>query len=151
VTRHGIAPEKLKLELTESLVLHNVEDTIEKMRQLKAFGICFSMDDFGTGHSSLSYLKRLPLDQLKIDQSFVRDIATDSSDAAIVQTVINMGKTLGLGVIAEGVENRRQLELLQGYGCNAFQGYLFCKPVVAGALEQCIADFHNMQAISAQS
>jgi diguanylate cyclase (GGDEF)-like protein/PAS domain S-box-containing protein len=150
VTRHGIAPEKLKLELTESLVLHNVEDTIEKMRQLKAFGICFAMDDFGTGYSSLSYLKRLPLDQLKIDQSFVRDIATDSSDAAIVQTVINMGKTLGLEVIAEGVETKRQLELLQEYGCNAFQGYLFCKPMAVATLEQWVADFHKIPEISAQ-
>jgi predicted signal transduction protein with EAL and GGDEF domain len=136
VVAHGIDPAQLKLELTESLVLHNVEDTIEKMRQLKSLGICFSMDDFGTGHSSLSYLKRLPLDQLKIDQSFVRDIATDPSDAVIVQTVINMGRTLGLEVIAEGVETEQQLGLLREYGCHAFQGYLFGKPAPAAELER---------------
>jgi EAL domain-containing protein (putative c-di-GMP-specific phosphodiesterase class I) len=139
VTRYGIDPGKLKLELTESLVLHNVEEAISKMQQLKSFGIVFSMDDFGTGHSSLSYLKRLPLDQLKIDQSFVRDIATDPSDAVIVQTVINMGRTLGLDVIAEGVESEKQLELLREYGCNAYQGYLFGRPAAAADLERFLA------------
>jgi EAL domain-containing protein (putative c-di-GMP-specific phosphodiesterase class I) len=139
VTRYGIDPGKLKLELTESLVLHNVEEAISKMQQLKGFGIVFSMDDFGTGHSSLSYLKRLPLDQLKIDQSFVRDIATDPSDAVIVQTVISMGRTLGLEVIAEGVENEKQLGLLREYGCNAFQGYLFGRPATAADLERHLA------------
>jgi diguanylate cyclase (GGDEF)-like protein/PAS domain S-box-containing protein len=139
-TRYGIDPGKLKLELTESLVVHNVEEAISKMQQLKSFGIRFSMDDFGTGHSSLSYLKRLPLDQLKIDQSFVRDIATDPSDAVIVQTVINMGRTLGLDVIAEGVENEKQLGLLRQYGCNAYQGYLFGKPASASDLERHIAE-----------
>jgi diguanylate cyclase (GGDEF)-like protein/PAS domain S-box-containing protein len=139
-TRYCIDPSKLKLELTESLVIHNVEEAISKMQQLKSFGIVFSMDDFGTGHSSLSYLKRLPLDQLKIDQSFVRDIATDPSDAVIVQTVINMGKTLGLDVIAEGVENENQLWLLRQYGCNAYQGYLFGRPEAAADLERHFAE-----------
>jgi diguanylate cyclase (GGDEF)-like protein/PAS domain S-box-containing protein len=136
VARHGIDPSKLKLELTESLVLHNVEEAIAKMQQLKSLGIVFSMDDFGTGHSSLSYLKRLPLDQLKIDRSFVRDIATDPSDAIIVQTIISMGRTLGLEVIAEGVESEDQLELLRQYGCNAYQGYLFGAPLPAKDLER---------------
>lgn len=122
-------PRKLKLELTESLMLASVEDSIGKMEALRSLGIRFSMDDFGTGHSSLSYLKRLPLSQLKIDQSFVRDIADDPNDAAIVQTIIAMAKTLGLAVIAEGVESSRQLGHLQNYGCQAFQGYLFGKPV----------------------
>lgn len=131
ITDSGIDPSRLKLELTESLVLDNVEDAISKMKQLKLSGVSFAMDDFGTGHSSLSYLKRLPLDQLKIDQSFVRDIASDPTDAIIVRTIINMGQTLGMAVIAEGVETEQQLELLREYGCQAFQGYLFGRPVPA--------------------
>ena len=123
--KSGINPSKLKLELTESLILNNVEDSISKMQQLKSIGVDFSMDDFGTGYSSLSYLKRLPLDQIKIDQSFVRDISTDPSDAAIVQTIIAMAETLGLMVIAEGVETEAQREFLELRGCPAFQGHLF--------------------------
>ncbi len=125
----GAKPSHLKLELTESIVLENVEDTINKMHELKLLGVNFSMDDFGTGHSSLSYLKRLPLDQIKIDQSFVRDIASDPNDAAIVQTIIAMTEKLGLNVIAEGVETQSQLEFLESSGCNAYQGYLFSKPI----------------------
>jgi diguanylate cyclase (GGDEF)-like protein len=125
----GAKPSRLKLELTESTVLENVEDTISKMREIKALGVSFSMDDFGTGYSSLQYLKRLPLNQIKIDQSFVRDIATDTNDAAIVQTIIAMTEALGLDVIAEGVETEAQLEFLELRGCHAFQGYLFGKPV----------------------
>jgi len=131
----GINPGLLKLELTESLVLDNVADTIAKMQALKKLGVGFSMDDFGTGHSSLSQLKKLPLDQLKIDQSFVRDIATDPNDAAIVQTIIVMAKSLGLDVIAEGVETREQLEFLRERGCAAFQGYLFSRPVALAQFE----------------
>jgi diguanylate cyclase (GGDEF)-like protein/PAS domain S-box-containing protein len=123
--KSGINPVRLKLELTESLILNNVEDSINKMEQLKSIGVEFSMDDFGTGYSSLSYLKRLPLDQIKIDQSFVRDISTDPSDAAIVQTIIAMAGTLGLMVIAEGVETEVQREFLESRGCPAFQGHLF--------------------------
>jgi len=104
LNKSGIKPNRLKLELTESLILNNVEDSISKMLQLKSIGVDFSMDDFGTGYSSLSYLKRLPLDQIKIDQSFVRDISTNTNDAAIVQTIIAMAATLGLKVMAEGVE-----------------------------------------------
>jgi diguanylate cyclase (GGDEF)-like protein/PAS domain S-box-containing protein len=124
----GAKPSHLKLELTESVVLKNVEDAIAKMRKLKLLGIGFSMDDFGTGYSSLQYLSRLPLDQIKIDQSFVRDIVTDPSDAAIVQTIVAMTETLGLNVIAEGVETREQMEYLEHRGCHAFQGYFFGKP-----------------------
>jgi diguanylate cyclase (GGDEF)-like protein/PAS domain S-box-containing protein len=126
----GAKPALLKLELTESTVLENVEDTIAKMRELKLLGVSFSMDDFGTGYSSLQYLKRLPLDQIKIDQSFVRDIVSDANDAAIVQTIIAMSEVLGLSVIAEGVENEAQREFLDLRGCHAFQGYLFGKPVL---------------------
>ena len=122
-------PSHLKLELTESIVLENIEDTIGKMHEIKALGVNFSMDDFGTGYSSLQYLKRLPLAQLKIDQSFVRDIATDSSDRAIVRTIIAMAQSLDMDVIAEGVETAEQRQLLLNNGCTHFQGYLFGRPV----------------------
>jgi EAL domain-containing protein (putative c-di-GMP-specific phosphodiesterase class I) len=125
----GVRPSLLKLELTESTVLLDVEDTIAKMRELKLLGLSFSMDDFGTGYSSLQYLKRLPLDQIKIDQSFVRDIASDPNDAAIVQTIIAMTEALGLNVIAEGVETPAQQEFLELRGCHSFQGYLFGRPL----------------------
>jgi EAL domain-containing protein (putative c-di-GMP-specific phosphodiesterase class I) len=125
----GAKPSHLKLELTESVVLENVQEAIAKMRELKLMGIGFSLDDFGTGYSSLQYLNRLPLDQIKIDQSFVRDIATDPNDAAIVQTIIAMTEALGLNVIAEGVETREQMEFLERRGCHAFQGYFFGRPL----------------------
>ncbi len=125
---NGVKASHLKLELTESTVLVNVQDTIAKMSELKLLGVSFSMDDFGTGYSSLQYLKQLPLDQLKIDQSFVRDIATDPNDAAIVQTIIAMTEVLGLDVIAEGVETEQQRGFLDLRGCHHFQGYLFGKP-----------------------
>ena len=125
----GAKPSHLKLELTESTMLENVEDTITKMHEIQMLGVSFSMDDFGTGYSSLQYLKRLPLSQIKIDQSFVRDIVSDPNDASIVQTIIAMTEALGLNVIAEGVENEAQRQFLEKRGCNAFQGYLFSKPV----------------------
>ena len=125
----GAKPSLLKLELTESTVLENVQDTIAKMREIKLLGISFSMDDFGTGYSSLQYLKRLPLDQIKIDRSFVNDITSNPNDAAIVQAIIVMSKALGLNVIAEGVETGEQRDFLEKHGCHAFQGYLFSKPV----------------------
>ena len=131
----GANPNKLKMELTESLMLENVNSCIEKMQALRATGIRFSIDDFGTGQSSLSYLKRLPLQQIKIDQSFVRDIATDPSDAAIVQTIIGMAGNLGLDVIAEGVETEAQRSFLEQNGCDDYQGYLFSKPVPIEAFE----------------
>jgi diguanylate cyclase (GGDEF)-like protein/PAS domain S-box-containing protein len=134
----GAKPSHLKLELTESIVLENVEDTIAKMRELKLLGISFSMDDFGTGYSSLQYLKRLPLDQIKIDQSFVRDITSDPNDAAIVQTIIAMTEAMGLNVIAEGVESEAQQEFLDLSGCHAFQGYLFGKPMPLENFEQLV-------------
>jgi EAL domain-containing protein (putative c-di-GMP-specific phosphodiesterase class I) len=131
----GAKASHLKIELTESIVLDNVEDTINKMREIKMLGVSFSMDDFGTGYSSLQYLKRLPLDQIKIDQSFVRDITSDPNDAAIVQTIIAMTEAMGLNVIAEGVETEAQLEFLDKHGCHEFQGYLFSKPVPLPAFE----------------
>ena len=125
----GADPQRLKLELTESLLVSNVDEVIEKMYALKARGVGFSLDDFGTGFSSLSYLKRLPLDQLKIDQSFVREILTDPNDASIARTIIALAKNLGLGVIAEGVETEAQRDFLARSGCHAYQGYLFSRPL----------------------
>jgi EAL domain-containing protein (putative c-di-GMP-specific phosphodiesterase class I) len=135
IERTGVNPRRLKLELTESSLVHDIEDIITKMEQLKALGVGFSLDDFGTGYSSLNYLKRLPLDQLKIDQSFVRDILTDSNDAAIARMVIGLGDSLHFAVIAEGVETPGQQNFLVQNGCHLFQGYLFSKPVVAEAFE----------------
>ena len=135
IQNHGINPERLKLELTESLLLDNIEDTISKMHEIKALGVGFSMDDFGTGYSSLQYIKQLPLDLIKIDQSFVRDITTDPNDAAIVQTIIAMTQTLGLSVIAEGVETEEQRQLLLKNGCTQYQGYLFGRPMPIAQFE----------------
>ena len=135
VSTYQINPERLKLELTESLVLDDVEDTIAKMHALRAMGIHFAMDDFGTGYSSLSNLKRLPLNQLKIDQSFVRDITSDTDDAVIVQTIIAMANKLGMEVIAEGVETQAQRLFLKNNGCLLFQGYLFSKPIPVDQFE----------------
>jgi diguanylate cyclase (GGDEF)-like protein/PAS domain S-box-containing protein len=127
--RSGARPDRLKIELTESLLVANVEDVIKKMSELKERGVGFSLDDFGTGYSSLAYLKRLPLDQLKIDQGFVRDILEDPDDAAIAETVIALARSLELGVIAEGVETEAQCNFLAELGCLAYQGYLFGRPL----------------------
>ncbi|MGZ9710718.1 EAL domain-containing protein [Glaciimonas sp. GNP009] len=129
VKRHGIDPTRLKLEITESLLLKNVENAIAIMSALKAIGVRFSLDDFGTGYSSLQYLKRLPISELKIDQSFIRDIATDSSDKAIVCAIIAMAHSLNLDVIAEGVETEDQRQFLLDKRCTHYQGYLFGQPL----------------------
>ena len=136
----GANPARLKIELTESLVLDNVEDTIEKMCLLKTLGVSFSLDDFGTGHSSLAYLTRLPLDQLKIDRSFVLNLPDDINDGIIVKTIITMGRSLVLDVIAEGVETEGQREFLQLHGCHAFQGYLYAKPLPLEEFEELLAN-----------
>ncbi|MEQ1768141.1 MAG: EAL domain-containing protein, partial [Methylotenera sp.] len=140
IKRYAINPMRLKLELTESMLLDNIEDTVATMNKLKEVGIRFSLDDFGTGYSSLQYLKRLPLYQLKIDQSFVRDIAVDSSDQAIVRTIIAMAHTLNLNVIAEGVETEEQQGLLLNNGCTHYQGYFFGRPVPIEQFEVLLAN-----------
>ena len=133
--RAGAPPERLRLELTESVLIDQVELTIVKMNELKANGIGFSLDDFGTGYSSLSYLKRLPVDVLKIDRTFVRDVLNDPNDAVIARTVVALGQSLGLGVVAEGVESLEQREFLASHGCQAFQGYLYGEPMPIEKLE----------------
>ncbi|MDQ5942058.1 MAG: hypothetical protein QG572_871, partial [Pseudomonadota bacterium] len=127
----GLEGSALEFELTESMVMHDVENAIATLRELKQQGVALSLDDFGTGYSSLAYLKRFPIDALKIDRSFVRDIDSEPDDAAIARAVIAMAHSLDLRVIAEGVENDSQLGLLRQYGCDDFQGFLFSRPIPA--------------------
>jgi diguanylate cyclase (GGDEF)-like protein/PAS domain S-box-containing protein len=126
--RHRFPPSRLKLELTESVIVNDVDDVVRKMHRLRAMGVALSMDDFGTGYSSLAYLKKLPLDQIKIDQSFTRDISSDPTDAIMVKTIIDLARNFRLHVIAEGVETAEQLDFLRENGCAAYQGYLFGQP-----------------------
>ncbi len=135
LTTTGLPAEMLELEITESSILENLDETVRKLQQLKMMGMTVAIDDFGTGYSSLSYLKQLPLDRLKIDRSFVKDTPDDRDDCAIVRTIIAMSASLGLSVIAEGVENREQVEFLRAGGCNEIQGYLISKPVPAAEIE----------------
>jgi diguanylate cyclase (GGDEF)-like protein/PAS domain S-box-containing protein len=140
----GADPRRLKLEVTESLLVEDIEDTVAKMAALRARGVSFSLDDFGTGYSSLSYLKRLPLDQLKIDQSFVRDVITSASDANIAKAIVALAHSMGLSVVAEGVETSGQFDVLARQGCRAYQGYLFGLPGPAEVLGQaCGAAAHQ--------
>ncbi len=136
LARHDFPTSRLKLELTESVVLGDVGEMVTRMLALRELGVGLSMDDFGTGYSSLSYLKQLPLDQIKIDQTFVRDITTDPTDAVMVKTIIDLARNFHLHVIAEGVETQAQLDFLQLHGCMAYQGYLFSKPVPIAAFEK---------------
>ena len=136
----GINPSRLKLEVTETLIMDNLQDTIAKMHAIKALGVGFAMDDFGTGYSSLSNLQKLPLDQLKVDRGFVCDLADSAHDTAIIRTILGLGQTLGLIVIAEGVETAIQHDYLTEYGCPIFQGYYFAKPVPLGAFEQSVVE-----------
>ena len=138
LARSGANPGRLKLELTESVMVNDADSVIEKMLHLTQHGVRFSLDDFGTGYSSLAYLKRLPLEQLKIDQSFVRNLLRDANDTAIVRAVINLGQSLGLQVIAEGVETVAQRDALLAYGCGHFQGYLFGKPQPSAQFEAAV-------------
>ena len=145
VQRAGANAAKLKLELTESILVQDVDGIVKKMTTLKTAGIGFALDDFGTGYSSLNYLKRLPLDQLKIDQSFVRDVLTDENDAAIARTITTLGNSLGLKVVAEGVETNEQRQFLIENGCLAFQGHLFSHALPIQAFESFVNGANRMQ------
>ncbi|MEN9479856.1 MAG: hypothetical protein RLZZ298_1251 [Pseudomonadota bacterium] len=140
--RTGADPKKLQLELTESELLSEVEDSIAKMTALSSQGVGFALDDFGTGYSSLSYLKRLPIEKLKIDRSFVMDVLTDPNDAAIAKTIVALAATLGLSVIAEGVETEGQQKFLADNGCFKYQGYLYSRPLALEAFEHYLATKH---------
>lgn len=143
IKKHGINASRLKLELTESVVLDDLDSVVAKMLTLRdVLGVSLSLDDFGTGYSSLSYLKQLPLDQIKIDQSFVRDMTTDTSDAMMVKNIIDMAHNFGLNVIAEGVETEDQLSLLKKNGCMSYQGYLFSKPIPIEQFEAALNQNH---------
>ncbi|BDY13822.1 sensor domain-containing protein [Hydrogenimonas cancrithermarum] len=140
IEKYGVRPHMLKLELTESLFLDNFDKVVKKMNRLKKIGIEISLDDFGTGFSSLSYLKKLPLTQLKIDRSFIRDIIEDDNDKAIVRATIAIAESMGLETVAEGVETAEQKELLEDMGCKIYQGYLFSKPLPLEEFEAYAAD-----------
>jgi diguanylate cyclase (GGDEF)-like protein/PAS domain S-box-containing protein len=135
LARHGADPRRLRLELTESLLLDKVDEVVFKMRALCLLGVRFSLDDFGTGYASLSYLKKFPFEQLKVDRSFVRDIMTDPDDAAIIRAIIAMGRSLRLSVVAEGVESQEQYAYLVEHGCTLFQGYMFGRPQALARFE----------------
>ena len=128
VKETNINPKLLELEITETILMDDMTDAIQKIQRLKQYGIRFAMDDFGTGYSSLAYLRQLPLDQIKIDKSFIDNITVDKGDVSIVQTIIAMANNLDMSVIAEGVETIMQQEQLMQLGCNTYQGYLYSKP-----------------------
>ncbi|MDP3699660.1 MAG: EAL domain-containing protein [Hylemonella sp.] len=140
----GADPRRLQLELTESVLAHNIDDATDKMHRLVALGVQFALDDFGTGYSSLSYLKRLPIQQLKIDASFVRDLQTDPNDVVITQTIIALGQSLGLEVIAEGVETEAQRDILVQQGCRLFQGYFYARPQALADLVDLVRKAHPL-------
>jgi len=142
----GVSTHCIELEVTESLLMNNIDEVVEKMDALRRHDIRISIDDFGTGYSCLSYLKQLPIDLLKIDQSFVRDITHDKDDAMVVETIIAMSRHLGLNVIAEGVETQEQLDSLIDKGCNTFQGYFFSQPLDAAAFGNYISAHKKLYA-----
>jgi diguanylate cyclase (GGDEF)-like protein/PAS domain S-box-containing protein len=145
LSRTGARPDRLKLELTESVLIQDLSGVRRSMATLKAHGVGFALDDFGTGYSSLTYLKQLALDQLKIDQSFVADVMTDGHDAAIARTIVTLGHSLGLQVIAEGVETVAQRDFLVSIGCNIFQGYLYSEPLAADAFEVFVSNHQEAE------
>jgi diguanylate cyclase (GGDEF)-like protein len=144
IDRSGVDPKNVKLEITESMLLDNLEETVEIMETLKSRGLTFSLDDFGTGYSSLAYLKRLPLDQLKIDRTFVRDVRANAANGAVAQAIISLARSLGLVVIAEGVETEEQREFLAQLGCGCFQGFLFSKAVPPADFEALLCTNANL-------
>ena len=137
----GMQPEALNLEITESVVLEGLDDTIQKITELKSIGISFSIDDFGTGYSSLGYLTRLPVNELKIDRTFIKGIPADVNNMAIVEAVLAMASHLGFNITAEGVETRQQLQFLKQQSCHFYQGYLASKPLPADVMAEYASQF----------
>jgi EAL domain-containing protein (putative c-di-GMP-specific phosphodiesterase class I) len=129
----GIAPTSIDLEITESLIMEDVQGSIEKLKAVRALGLQIAIDDFGTGYSSLAYLRRLPVDKLKLDQSFTRDVGHKEGDGAIIKAVLAMAQSLELAVVAEGVETQAQIDFLLGLGCTTVQGYMLGRPLPAAA------------------
>ncbi|WP_052063388.1 EAL domain-containing protein [Nitrincola sp. A-D6] len=129
IDQEGLKPSQLCVEITEGALIRDMEQAVVQLSELRKLGIRVAIDDFGTGYSSLSYLKRLPIDFLKIDQTFVADIETDQDDQAIICAIINMAQSLGIGLIAEGVETQEQLDFLKSQGCDIAQGYFFARPM----------------------
>jgi EAL domain-containing protein (putative c-di-GMP-specific phosphodiesterase class I) len=136
----GLPPRCLQLELTENMIMGDAEKYVSMLRDLKRIGVQLAVDDFGTGYSSLSYLKRFPVDHLKIDRAFIKDIATDPDDGAIVQTIIALGHKLGMRIVAEGVENEEQREYLHRSRCDEMQGFYYSKPVPATEFAALLSD-----------
>jgi EAL domain-containing protein (putative c-di-GMP-specific phosphodiesterase class I) len=132
--RHAIPPGQLELEITETTLMEGVEINLQKLKDIRALGVGLAIDDFGTGYSSLSYLSRFPIDKLKIDRSFVHDMLADANNLAITRLIISLGHTLGLKVVAEGVETEAEVALLRNAGCDQFQGYLYAAPLTAAEL-----------------
>jgi len=141
----GLDPSYLQLEITESTIMKHSENAIKKLHSLQSRGIQVAIDDFGTGYSSLNYLKRFAISTLKIDRSFIQDLATNPDDQSIVKAIIGLAHNLNKKVIAEGVETRKQLALLRGYGCDAIQGYLLCPPINATSLSQFITEGRHLE------
>jgi EAL domain-containing protein (putative c-di-GMP-specific phosphodiesterase class I) len=145
VRETGLDPRGLKLEITESVAMHDIEASVQKLDALKALGIQLAIDDFGTGYSSLGYLKRFPVDTLKIDRSFVERVGVDIQDAAIVQSVVALAKTLNLSVVGEGIESRAQAAQLLALGCDRGQGFLFARPQSAEAISALLDHDSNFE------
>ena len=143
----GLRPGALEVELTDSSFMHDASVAVATLRALKALGVRVAVDDFGAGYSSLAYLKHLPIDVLKIDRSFVRDMTTDADDAAIVRAIITLAHSLRLHVIAEGVETEEHLRLLRAYGCDEMQGYLFSRPLPAADCERLLEEGPSLAAL----
>jgi EAL domain-containing protein (putative c-di-GMP-specific phosphodiesterase class I) len=144
----GLPAANLELEITEGVIIYNEEETITLLNSLKALGVKLSIDDFGTGYSSLSYLKKFTIDKLKIDQSFIRQIQSDDADRSIVRTVIDLGRNLGLSLIAEGVEEESQLTLLKSMGCDEIQGYFYSRPIPFSALTTFLAQSQQAEELT---
>ena len=147
LSESGLPAQQLKLELTESMIMQQGDLAVDLLQNLKGLGVKLSIDDFGTGYSSLAYLKRFPIDELKIDKSFVRDLPEDRNDAEIAATIIAMARNLGLSVVAEGVEREEQLQFLASKHCDSFQGYLYSRPLEAGSMEKLLQESKKSTAV----